>query len=192
MCGDFRQHHSTYRYTHNIMYRESLATDIEGVESVGIVGVVFEEVFFALGEFLAKLDLAEAVAPSADSCQLDGKDKVRVAGAVEEWYEALLVRKALVDEEIFLIVAHRVAEINSLHLPALAFKLVDDHSAEVLFVDGIVAAEGGSIVVEDGSFVLVALVVGTEAVDKHRCLVLELDVARYVCIAKTDKIPIRK
>jgi len=65
------------------------------------------------------LDLAEAVAPSADSCQLDGKNKVRVTGAVEEWYEALLVRKALVDEEIFLIVAHRVAEINSLHLPVL-------------------------------------------------------------------------
>ena len=138
------------------------------------------------------MDLAEAVAPSADSCQLDGKNKVRVTGAVEEWYEALLVRKALVDEEIFLIVAHRVAEINSLHLPALAFKLVDDHPAEVLFVDGIVAAEGGSIVVEDGSFVLVALVVGTEVVDKHRCLVLELDVARYVCVAKTDKMPIRK
>ena len=53
--GDFRQHHSTYSYTHYIMYREFLATDIEGVESVGAVGAVFEEVFFALGEFLAKL-----------------------------------------------------------------------------------------------------------------------------------------
>ena len=174
------------------MYREFLATDIEAVKSVEAVGAVFEEVFFALGEFLARLDLAEAVAPSADSCQLDGKDKVRVAGAVEEWCEALLVRKALVDEEIFLIVAHRVAEINSLHLPALAFKLMDDHPAEVLSVDDIVAAESGSIVVEDDSFVLVALVVGTEVVDKHRCLVLELDVTRYVCVAKTDKMPIRK
>ena len=37
------------------MYREFLATNIEGVQSVGTVGVVLEEVFFALGEFLAKL-----------------------------------------------------------------------------------------------------------------------------------------
>ena len=55
--GDFRQHHSTYRYTHYIMYREFLATDIEGVKSVGAVGAVFEEVFFALGEFFADLSL---------------------------------------------------------------------------------------------------------------------------------------
>jgi hypothetical protein len=35
------------------MYRELLATDIEGVESVGAVGVVFEEVFLGFGELLA-------------------------------------------------------------------------------------------------------------------------------------------
>ena len=71
---------------------------------------------------------------------MNGKDKSGVVGAVEEWHEALLVRKALVDEEI------------------------------------------------DDCFVLVALVVGTEVVDKHRCLVLELDVARYACVAKTANL----
>ena len=50
------------------MYWEFLATDIEGVESVGAGGAVFEEVFFRFGEFLARLVLAEAVAPSAHSC----------------------------------------------------------------------------------------------------------------------------
>lgn len=109
---------------------------------------------------------------------MDGKNKVGVVGAVEEWHESQLARKALVDEEIFLVVAHRVAEIDSLHLPAVAFKLVDDHPVEVLFVDGIVAVEGGSVVVEDDCFVLVALVVGVEVVDKRRCLAFKLDVER--------------
>jgi len=45
--GDFRQHHSTYRYT----------------ESVGAVGAVFEEVFFALGEFFADLSLRKPLRP---------------------------------------------------------------------------------------------------------------------------------
>ena len=45
------------------MYREFLATDIEGVESVGAVGAVFEEVFFALGEFFADLSLRKPLRP---------------------------------------------------------------------------------------------------------------------------------
>ena len=39
--------------SHDISDRELLATDIEGVESVGAVGVVFEEVFLGFGELLA-------------------------------------------------------------------------------------------------------------------------------------------
>jgi len=35
------------------MYRELLATDIEGVESVGASGAVFGEVFLGFGELLA-------------------------------------------------------------------------------------------------------------------------------------------
>ena len=39
--------------SHDISDRKFLATDIEGVESVGAVGVVFEEVFLGFGELLA-------------------------------------------------------------------------------------------------------------------------------------------
>ena len=81
---DFRLHHTTNWYVHDVVNGELLATDIEGVESIGAGGVVFEEVFLGFGELLARLVLAEAVAPSAHSCRLDGKDKVGVAGAVEE------------------------------------------------------------------------------------------------------------
>ena len=49
------------------MERELFATDVESIESVGAVGAVFEQVFFALGKFLAGLILAEAVAPIGDT-----------------------------------------------------------------------------------------------------------------------------
>ncbi len=35
------------------MEREFFTADVEGIESVGAVGAVFEQVFFALGKFLA-------------------------------------------------------------------------------------------------------------------------------------------
>lgn len=44
---------ATHRHSHDISDREFLATDIEGVESVGSVGAVFEEVFLGFGELLA-------------------------------------------------------------------------------------------------------------------------------------------
>lgn len=75
---DFRLHHTTNRYVHDVVNGELLATDVEGIESVGAGGAVFEEVFFRFGEFLARLVLAEAVAPSAHSCRLDGKNKAGI------------------------------------------------------------------------------------------------------------------
>lgn len=118
---------ATHWHSHDISDREFLATDIEDIESVGAGGAVFEEVFFGFGEPLARLVLAEVVAPSAHSCRLDDKDKVGVVEAVEEWHEALFVSEALVDEQIHLVVAHRVVKVDGLHLPAVAFKLVDGH-----------------------------------------------------------------
>ena len=85
---------TTHWHSHDILDSKFLATDIEGVESVG---AVFEEVFFTLCELFARLVLAEAVTPSAHSCRLDGKDKVGVVGAVEEWHETLFASEALVD-----------------------------------------------------------------------------------------------
>ncbi|WP_157765345.1 hypothetical protein [Prevotella intermedia] len=81
---DFRLHHTTNRYVHDVVNGELLATDVEGIESVGAGGAVFEEVFFRFGEFLARLVLAEAVAPSAHSCRLDGKNKAGIVATAEK------------------------------------------------------------------------------------------------------------
>ena len=102
------------------MERKFLGTDVECVESVGAVGAVFEEVFFRFGKFLAAFVFAETVAAAAHAGCLNGEDKVVVILAVEEWHKALLAGKALVDEKIFLIVPHGIAEIDSLDSPAVA------------------------------------------------------------------------
>ena len=49
------------------MLWEFLAADIEGVEGIGAVGAVFEEVFFGFGLLLHAFVLAEAVATSLHS-----------------------------------------------------------------------------------------------------------------------------
>ena len=102
------------------------------------VGAVFEEVFFRFGKFFSAFVLEETVADAAHAGCLNGEDKVVVILSVEERHKALLAGKTLVDEKIFLIVPHGIAEIDRLDSPAVAFKLMDDHPTEVLFVDGIV------------------------------------------------------
>ena len=48
-----------------VVVRELLAADVEGIESIGAVGAMFEEIFFGLGKFLAGLVFVEAVASAA-------------------------------------------------------------------------------------------------------------------------------
>lgn len=59
------------------------AAEIEGVEGIGAVGAVFEEVFFGLRLLFHGLVLAEAVASSLHSYGLDSEDEVIVVLAVE-------------------------------------------------------------------------------------------------------------
>ena len=54
---------------------------------------------------------------------MNGEDKVVVILAVEERHKALLACKALVDEKVFLVVPHGIAEIDRLDSPPVAFKL---------------------------------------------------------------------
>ena len=120
------------------MERKLFAADVEGIESIGAVGAVFEEVFFGFGELFAGLVFAEAVASAAETSRLDGEYQVLVVGAVEERHQALLTCEALVDEQILFIVSHRLSEAHGLATPPLSLELVDYHPTEILFVDGIV------------------------------------------------------
>ena len=121
-----------------VTIRKFFRSDVERIERVSAVGAVFEEVFFRFGKFFSAFVLAETVAAAAHAGCLNGEDKVVVILSVEERHKALLAGKALVDEKVFLIVPHGIAEIDRLDSPAVAFKLMDDHPTEVLFVDGIV------------------------------------------------------
>ena len=161
------------------MLWELLAANIQRIEGIGAVGAVFKEVFFGLRLLLHRLVLAEAVATSLYSCGLDGEDKVIVVLAVEVRHKALLPGKALIDEKIFLIVSHRVAEIHVNDLPSVALELMYYHPVEVLVVHGIVRAEGSGIVVVDDRLVRVWSVVGAEVGYERRDFALELHVERF-------------
>lgn len=120
------------------MEREFLAADVEGVEGIGAVGAVFEQVFLGFGELFAGLILAEAVAATADARGLYGENQVLVVRAVEERHEPLLSGKGVVDEKILLVVSHRVSDVHGLAAPALPLELMDYNPTEILLVDGIV------------------------------------------------------
>ena len=115
-----------------------LASDVERVESIGAIGSVFEKVFLGLRVLFHRLVLSETVAPAFDTGRLDGQYQVIIVLTVEERHEPLLAGEALVDEQILLIMAHRVSEIDVIDLPSMALKLVNDDIAEVLVVHGIV------------------------------------------------------
>ena len=101
------------------------ATDVECIEGICSVGAVFEQVFLGLGKFLAGLVFAEAVAATADARGLYGEYQVLVVRAVEERHQALLTCEALVDEQVLLVVSHRVSDVHGLAAPALPLELVD-------------------------------------------------------------------
>lgn len=72
--------------------------------------------------------------------------------------------------------AHGVAEVHGLHAPALTLELMDYYPTEILLVDGIVRAEGGSIVIIDLGLVAVRCVIAAKIFDECRYLAVELDV----------------
>ena len=112
------------------MLWELLAADVEGVEGIGAIGTVFEEVFLRFGLLLHTFIFAEAISPTLHPGRLDGEDEVVVVLSVEVRHEALLPGEALVDEEILLVMPHRVAKVHVDDLPAVAFKLMDNHPVE--------------------------------------------------------------
>ena len=161
------------------MLRELLTADIQCIESIRAVGTMLKQVLFGLRLFLHRLVLMEAVPTPLYSSRLDSEDEIIVVLSVEERHEALLTSKALVDEQVLLIVAHRVAQVHILYLPPVALKLMDDHIPEVLVVHGIVRAECRGIVVEDNRLVLMISVVRAEIIDQGGNLTLELDVEGF-------------
>ena len=159
-----------------VMLGEPFTADVKRIESVGAVGSMLEQVFFGFGLLLHRLVLMKAVSTPLYSCRLDGQDQVVIVLAVEERHEALLASEALIYQEIFFVVAHRVAKVHILYLPPVALEFVDYHVAEVLIVNGIVRAESCSVVVENHCFILVVSVISTEVVYQSGDFPLELHI----------------
>ena len=160
------------------MLREFFTADIQRIESVSTIGTMLQQVLFGLRLLLHRLVLMEAVPTPLHPSRLDSEYQIIVILPVKKRHQALLTRKALIDEQLLLIMAHRVTQVHILHLPPMALKLMDDHIPEVLVVHGIVRAESRSVVVVDNRLVLMISVVRAEIIDQGGNLTLELDVER--------------
>ena len=155
-----------------------LTSNIQRIESISAVGTVLQQVLLRLWLFLHRLVFMEAVSTPLYPSRLDGQYQIIIILAVKERHQALFTRKALVDEQVLLIMSHGITQIYILYLPPVALKLMDDDIAEVLVVHGIVRAERRGIVVEDDRLVLMISVVRAEIIDQGGNLTLELDVER--------------
>ena len=155
------------------MLRELFTADIQRIECVGAIGTMLQQVLFGFRLLLHRLVLMEAVASAFDTGRLDSEDEIIVILAVEERHQALFTRKALVDEQVLLVVAHRVAQVHILYLPSVALKLMDYDVAEILVVHGIIRAKGRGIVVIDDRLVLMISVVRAEIIDQGGNLTLD-------------------
>ena len=158
------------------MLRELLTADIQRIESIRAVCTMLQQVLLRLWLLLHGLVLSEAISPPLYPSRLDGQYQIIIILTVEERHETLLPSKALVDEQVLLVMAHRVAQVHILYLPPVALKLMNNHIAEVLVVHSIVRAKRRGIVVEDDRLVLMIGVVRTEIIDQGGNLTLELDV----------------
>ena len=163
----------------NDLLRELFAANIQGIKSVRAVGTVFEEVFFGLGKLLSGFVFVEAVAPVQYSSRLNGEDKIIVILTVEKRHESLLALESLVDEQILLIVAHWVAQIDILDCPAVTLKLVNDNPPKILCINGIVASERSCIVVKNDRFITMFCIVIAEIIHQCRELSFKLDVEGF-------------
>ncbi len=99
------------------MLRELLTSDIQGVKSIRSVGAVFEKILFRLGVLLVVFVLAETKTATIHLRCLNSEDQIIVVLAVEERHEPLLPYEYLVDEQVLLIMLHRIAEIQLMIQP---------------------------------------------------------------------------
>lgn len=97
----------------------------------------------------------------------------------------MLSGEGVVDEKILLVVVHRVSfyesgkpltEVHGLDAPAVPLELLYHVIVEVLVVDGIVGAEGRSIVIIDHGLVAMGGIITAEVLNESRYLAVELDV----------------
>lgn len=146
---------------------------------------MFEQGFFRLFELFSAFVFPKTVPTPGDTGRLYRKNEVVVILAVEKGHEPLFACETLIDQEVFLVVPHRVPEIDIDDRPTVPLEFVANHPMEVLVVDGIVGSESRGIVVIDDGLIFVIRIVCAEVVDKSRDFPLEFDEERFYDVEPT-------
>ena len=113
-CRSFHLHDAIHIHgdIRSISLWELLTTYEECVEGICAICAMFEEVLLRLSEFLPTFIFSESVASACDASHLDSQDEVVIVLSVEERHEPLLPGKRLIDEQILLIMPHRIPQVD--------------------------------------------------------------------------------
>jgi len=146
---------------------------------------MFEQGFFRLFELFSAFVFSKTVPPARYAGRLYRKNEVVVVLPVEKGHEPLFAGETLIDQEVFLVVPHRVPEIDIDDRPTVPLEFVANHPVKVLVVDGIVGSESRGIVVINDGLIFVSRIVCAEVVDKSRDFPLEFDEERFYDVEPT-------
>ncbi len=91
----------------------------------------------------------------------------------------MLTCEALIYEQVFFIVSHRVSEVHGFATPPPALKFVDYPPTVILFVDGIVGAESGCVKIIYHGLVAVPGIIITEIGYQSRYFSFKLNVKGF-------------
>ena len=120
------------------MLRKLFTPNIQRIESIRAIGAVLQQILLRFRILLSRLILSETVSSTFYASRLHRKNKVIIILAVEVRHEPLLPGKSLVDEQILLIMSHRVPYIHIIYRPPIAFKLMHHHPMKVLVIHRII------------------------------------------------------
>ena len=151
--------HSTHRNAIKIMLRKLLTPNIQRIKSIRTIGAMLQQVLLRFRILLCRLVLSETISSTFHTSRLHRKNKVIIILSVEVRHEALLAWKPLVDEQVFLIMSHRITQIHIIHRPTIAFKLMHYHPMKVLVIHRIIWAKRRSIIIVNHTVVRMRCIV---------------------------------
>ena len=101
-------HHPTSIHRNILRLRELLTAYEQRIKGICPVGTVFEEILFRLSQLFTCFVLVEAISPTSNPSSLNSENQVIVILAIKERHETLFPSESLVDEQVLLIMPHRI------------------------------------------------------------------------------------
>ena len=136
---------------------------------------MFQQIILTLCQLLSGLVLMESAAVYDDLCHVYGYEQRFIILPIEHWEQVLGTLEAVIQDGVFLCMAHRLTYELLLHMPAVLIELLHYHRAEIIITHSIVTAQCCGVIVEHHGLEDVRPVVMAEVIHQLTQLTLLLD-----------------